>query len=56
MASLKDYLSVIGCLISSDRFNECYKIIWKCAQTLPYPEFYQAWHPPFRFKKPRWLS
>ncbi|MEA5509783.1 hypothetical protein VB715_08400 [Crocosphaera sp. UHCC 0190] len=27
-----------------DRFKYCYKIIWKCAQTLTYPEFYQAWH------------
>ncbi|MGK7920057.1 MAG: hypothetical protein AB4080_08640 [Trichodesmium sp.] len=30
--SLKDYLSIIGCLISSVRFYKCYKIIWKCAQ------------------------
>ncbi len=53
---LKDYLSGIYFLINNDGFNQYYKIIWDCAQTLPYPEFYQAWHPPFRFKKPRWLS
>ena len=23
-----------------------YQILWKCAQTLSYPEFYQAWHAP----------
>ncbi|MGD1703954.1 pentapeptide repeat-containing protein [Dapis sp. BLCC M229] len=52
---LKDYLSVKGYRDNSYHSKECYKIIWKCAQTLPYPEFYQAWHPPL-FKKPRWLS
>ncbi|MGD1806307.1 HEAT repeat domain-containing protein [Dapis sp. BLCC M126] len=55
VVSLKDWLSAEDDRDSSDRFKECYKIIWKCAQTLPYPEFYQAWHPPL-FKKPRWLS
>ncbi|WP_199248988.1 HEAT repeat domain-containing protein [[Phormidium] sp. ETS-05] len=28
-----------------DRFYQCYKLIWNCAENLPYPEFYQAWHP-----------
>lgn len=27
-----------------DRFEECYKLIWYCAQTIPYLEFYQVWH------------
>ncbi|MBH8565059.1 hypothetical protein I8748_23220 [Nostoc sp. CENA67] len=22
----------------------CYNVIWNCAQNLPYPDFYQAWH------------
>ncbi|MDZ8263148.1 NACHT domain-containing protein [Nostoc sp. ChiQUE01b] len=22
----------------------CYEVIWKCAQSMPYPAFYQAWH------------
>jgi hypothetical protein len=22
----------------------CYEIIWNCAQSMPYPAFYQAWH------------
>jgi HEAT repeat protein/energy-coupling factor transporter ATP-binding protein EcfA2 len=29
-----------------DRFDECYKLIWNCAENLSYPEFYQAWHNP----------
>ncbi|EKD07548.1 HEAT repeat domain-containing protein [Limnospira platensis] len=35
--------------IYRDNFNlylECYKLIWTCAENLPYPEFYQAWHNP----------
>ncbi|MGC9504352.1 hypothetical protein [Baaleninema sp.] len=31
----------------TDNFNlylECYKLFWYCAENLPYPEFYQAWH------------
>ncbi|MEH1926644.1 HEAT repeat domain-containing protein [Nostoc sp.] len=27
-----------------DQFDDCYKVIWKCAQSMPYPAFYQAWH------------
>ncbi|MEP0751959.1 HEAT repeat domain-containing protein [Trichocoleus sp. Lan] len=27
-------------------YENCYKLIWQCAQTLPYPTFYQAWHHP----------
>ncbi|MBD2007337.1 HEAT repeat domain-containing protein [Microcoleus vaginatus] len=29
-----------------DRFNNSYKVIWHCAQNLPYPTFYHAWHHP----------
>jgi HEAT repeat protein/energy-coupling factor transporter ATP-binding protein EcfA2 len=28
----------------SDFFENCYKLLWNCAQNLPYPTFYQAWH------------
>jgi HEAT repeat protein len=28
------------------RFHECYKVIWNCAENLPYPLFYEAWHNP----------
>jgi HEAT repeat protein len=27
-----------------DRFEKCYKVIWRCAQNMTYPAFYQAWH------------
>jgi HEAT repeat protein len=26
------------------RFDACFDIIWHCAQNLPYPDFYRAWH------------
>ncbi|RMH77060.1 MAG: HEAT repeat domain-containing protein [Cyanobacteria bacterium J007] len=28
------------------RFEASYKVIWNCAENLPYPDFYQAWHHP----------
>lgn len=28
------------------RYGPCYNFMWHCAQNLPYPEFYQAWHKP----------
>jgi HEAT repeat protein len=27
-----------------DKGSQCYHAIWQCAQTLSYPEFYEAWH------------
>ncbi|NJL68580.1 MAG: hypothetical protein HC894_21335 [Microcoleus sp. SM1_3_4] len=27
-----------------DLFDKYYTVIWHCAQNLPYPDFYQAWH------------
>jgi len=44
VTALKHFLSAINYVFNHDRFKECYKLIWDCAQTLPYPEFYQAWH------------
>ncbi|MBW4494533.1 MAG: HEAT repeat domain-containing protein [Oscillatoria princeps RMCB-10] len=48
VTALKDELSFISLIINYRRFYrrflECYKLIWHCAQTMPYPEFYQAWH------------
>ncbi|MBW4679731.1 MAG: HEAT repeat domain-containing protein [Microcoleus vaginatus WJT46-NPBG5] len=41
---LKDYLSNETYENEFDRFEECYKVIWHFAQTLPYPDFYRAWH------------
>ncbi len=41
---LKGYLT--DKLYNSDfeRFNNCYEIIWHCAQFMIYPDFYEAWH------------
>ena len=27
-------------------FKNCYKLLWQCAQNLPYPKFHHAWHKP----------
>jgi len=27
-----------------DLFKDCYEVLWDCAQNLPYPTFYEAWH------------
>ena len=35
VAKLKNY---------SESNASVYKLIWQCAQVLPYPEFYRAWH------------
>lgn len=29
-----------------ERFDSCFDVIWNCAENLPYPEFYRAWHNP----------
>ena len=26
------------------RYENCYLVIWNCAQKMTYPDFYQAWH------------
>ncbi|MFN6496030.1 MAG: HEAT repeat domain-containing protein [Nostoc sp. DedQUE01] len=41
---LKDYLSPETYKNDFERFDNCYEIIWKCAQSMHYPAFYQAWH------------
>ncbi|MCC5642889.1 HEAT repeat domain-containing protein [Nostoc sp. CHAB 5824] len=41
---LKDDLSPETYEKDFERFDNCYKVIWKCAQSMPYPAFYQAWH------------
>ncbi|MEB3311314.1 MAG: NACHT domain-containing protein [Snowella sp.] len=46
ITKLKDYLSEKDYTNYSDycRYKTCYSVLWKCAQTLSYPEFYKAWH------------
>ncbi|MBE9144359.1 HEAT repeat domain-containing protein [Planktothrix mougeotii] len=29
---------------NSNLYIKCYELLWQCAQNLPYPKFYQAWH------------
>ncbi|MBD2411723.1 HEAT repeat domain-containing protein [Nostoc calcicola FACHB-3891] len=41
---LKNYLSPETYKNDFERFDNCYKVIWKCAQSMSYPDFYQAWH------------
>ncbi|KJH71938.1 hypothetical protein [Aliterella atlantica] len=43
IVALKDYLSASN-QDSSYRYEACYKIIWHCAQNIPYLDFYKAWH------------
>ena len=42
--ALKADLSLETSNHNFDLLNYSYQIIWKCAQNMTYPEFYQAWH------------
>ncbi len=44
VTALKDYLSPEIYKNNFEQFDICYEVIWKCAQNMPYPAFYQAWH------------
>jgi len=44
VTALKDYLSDKTHENDFERYRDCYEVIWDCAQNLPYPDFYQAWH------------
>ncbi|MEH1861594.1 MAG: HEAT repeat domain-containing protein [Nostoc sp.] len=41
---LKDYLSPETYENDFQLFDNSYEVIWKCAQSMTYPAFYQAWH------------
>ncbi|MGK7880865.1 MAG: HEAT repeat domain-containing protein [Crocosphaera sp.] len=41
---VKNYLSDETRNSNYFSYFDAYEIIWHCAQTLPYPEFYQAWY------------
>ena len=43
---LKNYVSSETYKSNFNQFDVCFKIIWQCAQTLSYPEFHTAYHPP----------
>lgn len=44
VTGLKNYLSDETYKNNFERFYDCYSFIWNCAQKMPYPAFYQAWH------------
>ncbi|WP_254566996.1 HEAT repeat domain-containing protein [Oscillatoria sp. HE19RPO] len=46
VSALKDCLSNEVYQNNFKRFHECYKVIWNCAENLPYPQFYEAWDNP----------
>ncbi|MBK4732997.1 HEAT repeat domain-containing protein, partial [Oxynema sp. CENA135] len=46
VSALKDCLSGEVYQNNFRLFNQCYEVLWNCAENLPYPDFYQAWHHP----------
>jgi hypothetical protein len=42
--SLKDFLTEHIYKNDDERFKDFYSVMWHCAQHMPYPDFYQAWH------------
>ncbi|MEG3958899.1 HEAT repeat domain-containing protein, partial [Microcoleus sp. herbarium2] len=46
VTALKDCLSDETFKNDFERFKNSYEVIWHCAQNLPYPTFYDAWHHP----------
>ncbi|MDF5738189.1 MULTISPECIES: HEAT repeat domain-containing protein [unclassified Nostoc] len=47
VTALKDYLSdetYENDFWRLHKFHNCYNLIWKCAENMTYPTFYQAWH------------
>jgi hypothetical protein len=44
VTALKDCLSDETYKNDFDRFEKSFPVIWNCAQNLPYPQFYRAWH------------
>ena len=27
-----------------DLYHKCYQVLWQCAETMPFPDYYEAWH------------
>jgi HEAT repeat protein len=44
VTALKDYLGEKVYKNDFYRYEAAYSLIWHCAQTMSYPEFYNAWH------------
>jgi HEAT repeat protein len=43
ITALKGYLLDETYKNDFERYRNCYKVIWHCAQNMSYPDFYQAW-------------
>ncbi|MCT7958507.1 NACHT C-terminal alpha/beta 1 domain-containing protein [Laspinema palackyanum] len=51
--ALKNCISVaMNAQQNTDIYLCFYEVLWHCTQILPYPEFYQAWHPPTTIPHP----
>ncbi|MBC6436287.1 hypothetical protein FM036_46200, partial [Nostoc sp. HG1] len=44
ITGLKNYLLPETYKNDFNLFDNSYQVIWKCAQSMAYPAFYQAWH------------
>ncbi|MBE9186378.1 HEAT repeat domain-containing protein [Microcoleus sp. LEGE 07076] len=44
VSGLKDWLTSEISENDSNLYDNCYEVIWNCAQKMTYPDFYQAWH------------
>jgi HEAT repeat protein len=44
VSALKNFFSDETYENDFERCHDCYPVIWHCAQNLPYPTFYEAWH------------
>jgi len=44
ISGLKDCLTSEIYENDSNLYQNCFKVIWNCAQNMTYPDFYQAWH------------
>ena len=42
VSALSNYLSIWTFITNRERYRDCYDLLWHCAQTLPYPDFYKA--------------
>ncbi|MDM9379553.1 NACHT domain-containing protein [Chlorogloeopsis sp. ULAP01] len=42
--SLKQFLEKSVAKSDPALYQNCYRVIWHCAQNMTYPDFYQAWH------------
>ncbi len=44
VSTLKDYSIAVEPSDRSPQIQECYKLLWHCAQRMPYGDFHAAWN------------